>query len=165
MPAGALRPLSRGARCHPVTDAPCPFTDGLLAEARLIELWPGEPASRPRRVAVRLEAPAHLSRVVIRDLSTHGEEVVIEGSEDGEQWMELARRPLAEANTSGGSRFFRDESDSDSPWDPPLPGDEHAYLDIPLPDRPRVQYVRLVSRWYENLELEVDSIAELSLFE
>ncbi|NTX35849.1 hypothetical protein HUA78_15480 [Myxococcus sp. CA033] len=166
LPAGALRPLSRGARCHPVTDVPCPFTDGLLAEQRISELWPrGEPSSSPRRVGVQLETPAQLSRVVIRGLRTYGQEVVIEGSEDGVQWSELARRPLAEAPTTGNSRLFRNVSDADSPWDPPIPGYEYAFLDISLPGGPPVRYVRLLSMWPSPQEIEVTSIAELSLFE
>ncbi|RKH30158.1 hypothetical protein D7V77_03630 [Corallococcus sp. CA041A] len=165
LPEGTLRPLSRGARCLPALDAPCPFTDGLLTEKRTSELWPLETSSYPRRVGVRLEAPARISRVVIRNMVTSGKEVLVEGSEDGAQWTELARRKLAESFTSGVSRGFREASDADSPWDPPLPRYDHTFLDIPLPESPQVQYVRLVCLSFPPYEAEVTSLAELSLFE
>ncbi|WP_148282378.1 hypothetical protein [Corallococcus coralloides] len=165
LPAGTLRPLSRGARCHPALDAPCPFTDGLLTEKRPSELWPLETASYPRHVGVRLEAPARVSRVVICNLVTSGQEVVVEGSEDGTQWTELARRKLAESFTSGVNRGFREESNAGSPRDPPLPRYDHAALDIPLPGGSQVQYVRLVCLMTFSDETDVTSLAVLSLFE
>ncbi|MFP2926510.1 hypothetical protein ACLESO_15075 [Pyxidicoccus sp. 3LG] len=165
LPEGTLRPLSRGAACHPALDAACPFTDGLLTERRLSELWPRGSSPDLRRVGVRLEAPARISRVVIRNLATHGQQLLIEGSEDGVQWRELARRTLGERYTTGVSRAFRAETEADSPWDAPLPADGHVFLDIPLPDGPQVQYVRLVSPSRHPFEVEATSIAELSLFE
>ncbi|RKH90597.1 hypothetical protein D7Y21_05800 [Corallococcus sp. AB045] len=116
-------------------------------------------------MGVRLEAPARISRVVIHNMVTSGQEVLVEGSEYGAQGIELARWKLAESSTSGVNRGFRMESDADSPSDPHLPQYNHTLLDIPLPESPHVQYVRLVCLTDFPYETEVTSLAELSLFE
>ncbi|MFP2924481.1 discoidin domain-containing protein [Pyxidicoccus sp. 3LG] len=167
LPVGTLRPLSRGAACHPVLAAPCPFTDGRLIGAKPSELWPSDtPGAPPLLIGVRLAAPARLSRVVIRDLGTPGHELLIEGSEDGEQWVELARRTLTEqSGVTGNSRTFRNITDADSPWDPPIPRHYHYFLDLPLSAPRPVRYVRLVPKWQGTGVVGVSSLAELSLFE
>lgn len=167
LPAGTLRPVSRGAACHPALDAPCPFTDGLLAEKQPSELWPNDrPVGTPLLVGVSLPATARLSRVVIRNLVTFGQELVIEGSEDGEQWTELARRTLSEQEEgTRSSRVFRNDSEADSPWDPPLRMSNAYFLDIPLPGTPAARHVRLVPRFQGTAVVAVASLAELSLFE
>jgi hypothetical protein len=167
LPAGTLRPLSRGAACLPALETPCPFTDGRLAEAKPSELWPGgAPSEPPPTVGVALDAPARVSRVVIRGLTTAGHVLAIEGSEDGVQWTELTRRTLTETDgETGNSRSFRSLSHADSPWDPPLRMRGQYFLDVPLPGAPQVRYVRLVPLWRGTKAMVTTSLAEVSLFE
>ncbi|NMO22175.1 hypothetical protein HPC49_36955 [Pyxidicoccus fallax] len=166
VPTGSLRPISRGAACHPALDAPCPFTDGHFAERKPHELWPQAPGTPVLPVGVSLDAPARLSRVVVRNLVTSGHVLVIEGSEDGTQWTELARRTLTEQDgETGNSRGFRRESQADSPWDPPLQNRGRYFLDIPLSGSPTVRHVRIVPMWRGTSAMVVNSLSELSLFE
>lgn len=171
LPPGTLRPLSRGAACLPELSAPCPFTDGLLGSQALHEVWPGTqtPSAAPLRVGIRLDTSARLARLVVRNLKTFATELLVEGSEEGTQWFELARRPLAPQNPqSTSSHNFRELAQSDSPWDPPLlsgPLSVRYFLDIPLTDARPVRFVRLSPLWGGNTLVSVVSLAELSLFE
>ncbi|QSQ17623.1 hypothetical protein [Myxococcus landrumensis] len=170
LPAGSLRPVSRGAACYPTLPAPCPFTDGALAPHSPEKLWPRPtPTTESVRVGVRLDTPTRVSRLVVRELRTSAEELVIEGSEDGEQWSELARRTLApqdDRQTTG--RNFREDGHADSPWDPPLLSSRlrpRFFLDLPLPDARPLRFIRLSPVWGGNRLVGVEALAELSLFE
>ncbi|MDY7225678.1 hypothetical protein [Hyalangium rubrum] len=169
--AGALRPLSRGAACWPPTEGACPWTDGQLTSTLLRR---EDAEESVEEVGVTLEAPARVSRVVIRGLGippTSDFEsvdlVVIEGSEDGEQWMRLgSAAPFLDEGADARSFVFPIEQWAvDSPFDAPLRTDERfLFLDVPLVDAPPVRHVRVAVRPASGRLVALESLAELSLY-
>jgi hypothetical protein len=169
-PAGALRPVSRGAECRPAIASPCPWTDGLLTPT----LMEGGMETFPEEVGVTLEAPTRLSRIVLRGMGVspwsdfkEKDLVVFEGSLDGTVWTRLATvAPFHEDRLLG--YHFRNESwNSDSPFDPPLRSHQrYQFLDVPVVDAPQVRHVRVFVFLQESgRRLPVRELAELSLFE
>jgi hypothetical protein len=159
LPAGGLRPLSRGASCSPLPGpGPCPFTDGKLA---VVETRPGSTQPGPGNpegfgvptLTVSLDAPARPRRVVVRGLETTVGYyprlyVVLEGSMDGLQWQPLAEVPFENYDESDAERriyqFFLEDSEADSPFDGALAVMEPpVFVDVPLSGEREVRHVRL----------------------
>ncbi|PTL81658.1 hypothetical protein [Vitiosangium sp. GDMCC 1.1324] len=164
-PSGALLPLSRGATCQPVTEGPCPWTDGKLTQLRVRD---GE--SGATQVVITLPVSSPLSRAVIRALnvshfSPEAYSLRLEGSEDGVTWS-----PLVEAVTLPGedmTSFYYSGSFwvADNPFDGPLVMDGHSlFLDIPLQASTPVRHVRLTAQDSRGRLLPLYQLAELSLF-
>lgn len=168
-PAGALRPVSRGATCLPATPEACPWTDGELTPVLLNKLLD----TYPRELGVALETPTRLSRAVIRglDVSTSFDRpeedlLILEGSVDGEQWTQLASvAPFQPEKIT--SIFSQTEHWTvDSPFDPPLRTAQHLlFLDIPLVDAPPMRQVRLFIQSARGDRGVLREVTELSLFE
>ncbi|WP_224362133.1 hypothetical protein [Hyalangium versicolor] len=167
--AGTLRPVSRGAPGLPLGPEPCPWTDGDLTPVIL----PDHLGSYPNEVGVDLQALKHLSRVVIRGLEVSRDfdkpeenVLVVEGSEDGEQWMRMAElKPFhPEPLSSISSRY--DTWPQDTPFDVPLRTQQNLlFLDVPLVDAPPVRMVRVFVQQTRGNHAILLELAELSLFE
>jgi len=86
LPRRGLVPASRGAACTYVNaEAPCRITNGDLGGSVLF-------GTDVQEVAVQLSRPAVLRKAVLRNFGVAGtmDELVLEGSADGTQWMPLA---------------------------------------------------------------------------
>ncbi len=170
LPGGTLQPLSRGATCAPWWEpGPCPWTDGQLAPARL-----SDKQQEPTEVGIVLPAPAHLSRAVIRGLRAEGgffpnQTLIIEGTENGSDWSQLASIPIPRMGTLEPRAPFASVGRlwaADSPLDGPLMlNGSPLFLDVPLSSTARVRQVRLYAENPEGRHTVLDSLAEFSLFE
>lgn len=179
LPAGALRPLSRGATCESHFPGTCPWTDGLL-ESVDIETQVTAPQSLTLVFSLpRSGLPRH---AVVRGLhylqGYEGKEwLLLEGSEDGKQWRPLTRTLVREVEQSTDAlRFMYSQylslTREDSPYgDLPLAlGIETSvFVEAPLADGAPVRFVRLS---VETLTfgggtrlVGLSSLAELSVFE
>jgi hypothetical protein len=171
MPAGTLRPVSRGVSCTPVPapEAPCPWTDGRLEPVRLpLGLTP------PVWLTLTLPEPTRLRHAVVRGMEgTNGSYFILEGSVDGEQWTRLALSPLllSEDPIDRIRWGLADQTQWDSPFDGRLYRADGAGLfgETPLEDVGPVRYVRLTGTSYANgnngIQRTISSLAEVSLFE
>lgn len=180
LPAGSLRPVSRGATCEPPFPEVCPWTDG-----RLESVLVADPKTAPLvySLVVTLPQPTRPRHVVVRGLgNAHGYEgkewLVLEGSLDGEHWRLLSRTVLRDQDTRErieGSFIYSNYTDlaqQDSPYgdSPILLGDKQpVFVELPLTDAEPARYVRLS---VELLEYDggttpgaLLSLAELSVFE
>jgi len=86
LPRRALVPVSRGASCtYPNAETPCRLTNGDLGGAVLFQ-------EGVKEVTVQLSRPAVLRKAVLRNFGVAGtmNELVLEGSADGTQWVSLA---------------------------------------------------------------------------
>jgi hypothetical protein len=176
LPAGASRPVSRGASCQPTLPGECPWTDGQLTPMPTVAtVEQGVPES----IVITLAEPTHLGRAVIRALDfqqvySGPERLRLEGSVDGEHWS-----PLADAVVRDFSpRLFALDLQSsgfahDSAWDSPFEDEKldpryeaPVFLELPLRTEEPVRHVRL------RVELDhqpghnliLHSLAELSVF-
>ncbi|MCY1078271.1 hypothetical protein [Archangium lansingense] len=176
LPAGASRPISRGAACQPSLSGECPWTDGQLTPVTISGTVEHGP---PESLVITLAEPTHLRRAVIRGLHFEStlngpERVRLEGSVDGQQWT-----PLAEAvvrtfepqrmDLDLQSNAFANESSWDSPFqDERLapPREALVFLDLPLQTQEPVRYVRLRAEpdYQPGRNLYLYSLAELSVF-
>lgn len=181
LPAGTLRPVSRGAACAPLPrQGVCPYTDGkLTAQTTLGDSQEPGPLSSDfgvEALTFTLDAPARPRRVVIRGLETTLEylpalRVVLEGSGDGATWVPLSNIPIVAFDPSDITRFTYEYTlagtDADSPFDPPMDAfTPSLFLDEPLTGEAPVRHVRLRVTAADGVtEGELYSLAELSLFE
>ncbi|MFP2924119.1 hypothetical protein ACLESO_02660 [Pyxidicoccus sp. 3LG] len=166
LPAGSLRPVSRGASCSPLPAGAteCPWTDGKLEQVTGVA----------GGVKVMLPEPRRLRHAVVRGMGgVHGHSFRLEGSLDGEQWSLLAESPLLVSEeqlfTAHGLQFD-ERTQWDSPFDGPLDrGLEGHFGEAPLADVGPVRFVRLFSADYTNgnngYPRPVSTLSELSLFE
>jgi hypothetical protein len=177
LPAGALRPVSRGASCQPSPPGACPWTDGQLAP---VSLFSEEQGELPYSLVITLARPTRLSRAVIRGLEhahvfVGTERLRLEGSVDGEHWLVLAStvlrtRDRQEAVLQSVNETFAGNTAWDSPFDGPLEqfGRLPLFVEVPLESAEPVQHVRLqVDAESEELPGRrlLFSLAEVSLFE
>jgi hypothetical protein len=173
LPAGASRPVSRGAACQGSRPGGCPYTDGQLTP---IGLFDSEGQSgTTTSLVLTLAEPTHLQRAVIRGLSYFrsfdGSELLrLEGSADGERWFPLAEsllrdRSRRQAILDSINAGFADDSNWDSPFDGKLELYDRApvFLELPLATPEPVRQVRLsVER--SGSPTPLNALAELSLF-
>ncbi|MFB1483424.1 hypothetical protein [Corallococcus sp. RDP092CA] len=180
LPAGALRPLSRGATCVPSFPDVCPWTDGQLTP---VDFFEKETDPRAYSVVITLPQPGVPRRAVVRGLSylwgTGGRDwLVLEGSADGEQWQALARvsvrdlGPLERDLYVSQLDYYIEPPGGDSPYgDGPLPLGTRApvFRDVPLSSAGPVRFVRMSveSLTYDGTSppAEFYSLSELSIFE
>ncbi|RKI55146.1 hypothetical protein D7X55_29625 [Corallococcus sp. AB049A] len=179
LPAGTLRPLSRGAACEPSPSGACPWTDGLLTP---VDLPQEQGVARAKSLAVTLPQPGMPRRAVVRGLSyvpgPEGKDwLLLEGSADGEQWQSLARVTLQDLTSRERNLLdiqfgFNVQSTGDSPYgDGPLPlgRKEPVFQDVPLTPTDPVRFVRLTvqTRGYNGTiqPAELQTLSELSIFE
>ena len=177
LPAGGLRPVSRGASCQPSPPGACPWTDGQLTP---VPLFIGDLAEPPYSLVITLAEPTRLSRAVIRGLEhahvfTGTERLRLEGSVDGEHWLPLAStvlrtRSRQEAVIHSVNATFADNTAWDSPFDGPIEQFDRLplFLEVPLENAEPVQHVRFqVDAESEELSGPrlLFSLAEVSLFE
>ncbi|RKH54939.1 hypothetical protein D7V93_24255, partial [Corallococcus llansteffanensis] len=180
LPAGTLRPVSRGATCVPSIPEGCPWTDGRLETVAL-----SNPKTDPRvyGLTVTLPQPTRPRHAVVRGLRhAHGYEgkewLVLEGSLDGEHWQLLNRTVLRDMDSRTRAvnavlhNPYGDLAPQDSPYGdaPILLGDEEpVFIELPLSDAEPARYVRLS---VELLDFEGSTspgalmkLAEFSVFE
>jgi hypothetical protein len=174
LPAGASRPISRGASCEPSFPEGCAFTDGRLTPVDFAELEPFE--AFPRFITVTLAEPTHLKRAVIRGLRLQHvfdgqERLKLEGSTDGEHWEPLVDRVLLdrtrrEAVLQSENERLAQDTAWNSPFDEKLELFEDAplFLDLPLETAEPVRQIRL-SVQTEGSSRALLSLAEVSLFQ
>ncbi|MBN9681161.1 MULTISPECIES: hypothetical protein [unclassified Corallococcus] len=180
LPAGTLRPVSRGATCEPSFPDVCPWTDGRLTR---VDFFKEETDPRAFGVVIHLPRPVIPRRAVVRGLNYlkgwGGRDwLVLEGSEDAEHWQSLARvklRDLTSQERTLRETVFNDSSEppgGDSPYgDGPLPqgSREPVFQDVPLSSTAPVRFVRLSveSLTYDGTTppAEFYTLSELSIFE
>ncbi|NOK23484.1 hypothetical protein, partial [Corallococcus carmarthensis] len=180
LPAGTLRPLSRGATCEPSFPDVCPWTDGLLTP---VDFWEKETDPRFHSVVITLPQPGLPRRAVVRGLNYAqgwgGKDwLVLEGSADGEQWQPLARVMLRDMSSLEMSLrdarfgFFLEALGDESPYgDGPIRLGvlEPAFQDVPLSSVGPVRFVRLSveSLSYDGTSppAEFYTLSEVSIFE
>lgn len=182
LPAGGLRPVSRGTPCSPApVDGPCPYTDGKLAA---VDTHPGSTQPGPNNpqgfgveaMTFSLDAPTRIRRVVVRGLETtlnydKRMQVVLEGSADGGTWSPLGSHLFVNYEESTQQMLTYQgslaDSETDSPFDGPLAlFPPHVFLDAPLVGETPVRYVRLrVTSEDGGLRGRLVKLAEVSLFE
>ncbi|NVJ24148.1 MULTISPECIES: hypothetical protein [Myxococcus] len=169
---GGLVPVSRGAACQPSPATGCPWTDGRLDAVS----FGGKPVES---LVVTLPEPKKLRHVVVR-----GAEggtftgFLLEGSEDAEQWTQLALLRIAPADytlppqLAGPRRFFEEMTQWDSPFDGRLSLIKGPhFLDAPVTEEARpVRHVRLRAVGFNFVGAPVPGatmggLSELSLFE
>ncbi len=173
LPAGASRPVSRGAACQGSRPGACPFTDGRLTPIAVTDNEGQSETATP--LVLTLAEPTHLQRAVIRGLeyirSFDGQELVrLEGSADGERWFPLAEsllrdRSRREAIVDSMNAGLADDSNWDSPFDGKLELYSRApvFLELPLATPEPVRHVRLTL--HKNGAVgSMTALAELSLF-
>ena len=173
LPAGASRPVSRGAACQGSRPGGCPFTDGQLTPIAIADNE-GQTGSATSLV-LTLAEPTHLQRAIIRALSYSrsfdgSERLRLEGSADGVRWFPLGesllrdrsrRQAIADSINAG----FADDSNWDSPFDGKLELYDQApvFLELSLATAEPVRQVRLsVER--SGSPTPLNALAELSLF-
>ncbi|MBN8470494.1 hypothetical protein JYJ95_28640 [Corallococcus exiguus] len=179
LPAGTLRPISRGANCEPSFPDVCPWTDGLLTP---VDFFEKETDPRAYSVVITLPQPGVPRRAVVRGLKflqgPGGKDwLILEGSADGEQWQSLARvtlRDLTPLERDLGNTFgyYTEPPGGDSPYGdgPLLLGmREPVFQDVPLTPTGPVRFVRLSveSTMYDGTAppAEFYTLSELSIFE
>ncbi|RKG73205.1 hypothetical protein D7W79_26245, partial [Corallococcus exercitus] len=180
LPAGTLRPISRGATCEPSFPDVCPWTDGLLTP---VDFWEKETDPRYHSVVITLPQPALPRRAVVRGLSYlqgwGGKDwLVLEGSVDGEQWQSLARvtlRDMSELERSlrdATFGYYAEPTGGESPFgDGPLRlgAQEPVFQDVPLASVGPVRFVRMSveSLIYDGTSppAEFYTLSEVSIFE
>jgi hypothetical protein len=177
LPAGASRPISRGASCQPSPAGACPWTDGQLAP---VDFFSGDLDEAPYSLVITLAEPRRLSRAVIRGLE-HGhvftgtERLRLEGSVDGQSWLALGDLVLRTRDREQASLNSLNESYAHSTsWDSPFDGQLEqgnslpVFVDVPLQSAEPVRHFRLQVE-AESEELSgrrlLFSLAEVSLFE
>lgn len=175
LPAGTLRPVSRGASCKPSPKTECPWTDGQLEQVNLRTAVP--------EILFVLAGPTRLKHAVVRGVGDDNDLMRLEGSADGETWVRLGDLDLAASRLRLGpstsadfyyNHFYTREgayTDEDNPIHGPTQKYAgRAYAEAPLADVGPVRYVRLTSRKLlksppgDSLYF-TSSLAELSLFE
>jgi hypothetical protein len=173
LPAGALKPVSRGAACEPSPSEVCPFTDGQLTPVDFSET--GAVGELPRALTLTLAEPTHLTRAVIRGLKhQHAfegtERVRLEGSTDGEHWVTLVdhllrQRTRREAVLQSENQGLASDTAWNSPFDDKLELFDEAplFLELPLRTEEPVRHVRLSSE-VDGGPRALFSLAEVSLF-
>lgn len=178
LPAGAARPISRGASCQPSPPGACPWTDGQLASVGFFFGGPEE--GPPSSLVITLAEPRRLSRAVIRGLE-HGhvfigtERLRLEGSVDGESWLPLGDLVLRTRNRQQAALdSFNESFAHTTSWDSPFDGQLEqldrlpVFADVPLRSAEPVRHFRLQVE-AESEELSgrriLFSLAEVSLFE
>ncbi|RKH04455.1 hypothetical protein D7V97_25355 [Corallococcus sp. CA053C] len=180
LPAGALRPLSRGATCEARFPGTCPWTDGQLEPVNIVARVD---APQVLSVVFSLPRPGLPRHAVVRGLGYlqgyEGKEwLLLEGSADGEQWRPLTRTVVREVerHTDDALDFMYSHFISLTPEDSPygdlpfaLGSQTPVFADAPLADGEPVRFVRLS---VETLTFEggtrlvgLSSLAELSVFE
>ncbi|MFP2906059.1 hypothetical protein ACLESD_13560 [Pyxidicoccus sp. 3LFB2] len=182
LPAGGLKPLSRGVTCSPLpAPGPCPFTDGKVAA---VETRPGSTQPGPDNpegfgvpsLTVTLEAPTRLRRVVVRGLETTigyvpSLDVVLEASVDGANWLSLADVTLVNYDPTDTQRQYQQSfmggTGADSPFDGPLElFTPPVFVDVPITREVPMQHVRLSVKQTGTLTPgRLWKLGELSLFE
>jgi len=173
LPAGASRPVSRGAACQGLPPGGCPFTDGQLTP---IAIPDNEGKSETATsLVVTLAEPTHLQRAVIRGLEYYrtfdgAERLRLEGSADGERWFPLAEsvlrdRSRRQAILDSMHAGLADDSNWDSPFDGKLELYDSVplFLELPLATPEPVRQVRL-SLDRNGSPVPMNALAELSLF-
>ncbi|QSQ18887.1 hypothetical protein JY651_26390 [Pyxidicoccus parkwayensis] len=169
LPAGNLRPISRGIPCEPAPEpgGPCPWTDGRLEPV---------PVKTPLEVPwliLTLPEPTRLRHAVVRGMGgSYLYYFILEGSLDGEQWSRMALAPLlmSEDPVDWGRQPFTDQTQWDSPFDGGLTRyDSRLFGESALEDVGPVRYVRLTGTSYADGNNGVGrfiyQLAEVSLFE
>ena len=181
LPAGGLRPVSRGATCSPSpVQGACPFTDGKLAS---VETEPKEIPSEDedeepgvKSLTFTLQAPARPQRLVVRGLEINFGfqprlQLVLEGSPDGLAWSPLSTHSIVNFDPEDQRRRRFDVQGvySDSPFDGPVRLlDPPVFLDTALTVATPVRHFRL------SVKVEVGGrfisgrlmrLGEVSLFE
>ncbi|RKH79907.1 hypothetical protein D7Y21_33055 [Corallococcus sp. AB045] len=180
LPAGTLRPISRGATCEPSFPDVCPWTDGLLTP---VDFWEKETDPRFHNVVITLPQPALPRRAVVRGLyylqGRGGKDwLVLEGSVDGEQWQSLARvvlrdmSPLEQSLRDATFGLYTEPAEGASPYGDGmlrLGVQEPVFQDVPLTPTGPVRFVRLSveSLIYDGTAppAEFYTLSELSIFE
>ncbi|WP_375755876.1 hypothetical protein [Corallococcus exercitus] len=179
LPAGTLRPWSRGATCEPVFPGVCPWTDGLLT---LVDFPQAPRTPRIKHAVITLPQPGVPRRAVVRGLSyVPGPEgrdwLVLEGSADGTQWQSLARVTIHDLTplerTLLDTQFgYNVQPTGDSPYgDGSLPLGRKApvFQDVPLTTTESVRFVRLsvesIDYFGSPQPTELQTLSELSIFE
>ena len=177
LPAGASRPISRGASCQPSPPGACPWTDGQLAS---VPFFSEDLDEAPTSLVITLAEPRRLSRAVIRGLEhshlfTGTERLRLEGSVDGASWLPLAdlvlrTRSFEQAALNSLNEGFAHTTSWDSPFDGQLEQSNRLplFVDVPLQSAEPVRHFRLQVE-AESEELSgrrlLFSLAEVSLFE
>ncbi|NTX17260.1 hypothetical protein HUA74_32830 [Myxococcus sp. CA051A] len=169
---GGLVPASRGATCQPSPSAGCPWTDGRLDPVSL--------GSKPvESLVVTLPEPRKPRHVVVRGAEGGNfSGFVLEGSEDAEQWTQLAvlhnvpERYIPPPRLSPPWRGFEEMTRWDSPFDGQLSFIKGPhFLDAPVTqDAGPVRHVRLRAVGFNHAGdpmpgATMATLAELSLFE
>lgn len=180
LPAGTLRPVSRGAACEPSFPDVCPWTDGLLTP---VDFFEKETDPRVHSVVITLPQPTLPRRAVVRGLQYlrgYGgkDSLVVEGSTDGERWQSLARVVLRDLNATEQSLydaqtgFYNEPTGGASAYGdgPLLLGRyERVFQDVPLSSTEPVRFVRfsVESLTYDGTSppAELWTLSELSVFE
>ncbi|NMO15422.1 hypothetical protein HPC49_12815 [Pyxidicoccus fallax] len=172
LPAGDLRPVSRGVACSPTPkEGTCPWTDGRLEQVAVS--WS---ARESRWLTLTLPEARVLRHAVVRGMSGGlGGGFRLEGSLDGEQWSVLAssRFLLSDSNLGnqvGGDLGFEEATRWDSPFDGSLyKRDEAHFGEAALTDVGPVRYVRITGVDFANNNNGAfrgfARLAEVSLFE
>ncbi|WP_223641133.1 hypothetical protein [Corallococcus sp. EGB] len=180
LPAGTLRPISRGAPCEPSFPDVCPWTDGLLTP---VDFFKKETDPRVHSVVITLPRPTLPRRAVVRGLQYlrgYGgrDSLVVEGSADGEHWQSLARVVLRDLSSTEQSLldaqlgFFNEPTaEASSYGDAPLllGRRERVFQDVPLSSTEPARFVRfsVESLTYDGSAPPADlyTLSELSIFE
>ena len=183
LPAGGLRPVSRGATCSPSpVQGACPFTDGKLAT---VETDPKEIPSEDKdkepgvkSLTFTLPAPARPQRLVVRGLETNDtflprKQLVLEGSPDGLTWSPLSTNSILSFDPEDPRRWKVDirggHGRSDSPFDGPVRlFAPPIFLDTALTVETPVRHVRLsvkVESQGRMVTSRLMRLSEVSLFE
>jgi hypothetical protein len=181
LPAGGLRPVSRGAACSPSpVQGACPFTDGKLASAETNP--PGAPSEDEedgvKSLTFTLEAPARPRRLVVRGLETvlntfrPPNKLVLEGSPDGLTWSPLSTNSIVSFDPEDPRRWTFGAirgTQADSPFDgparlfyPPI------FLDTALTVATPMRHFRLSAKEESQGRLVTSRLmrlVEVSLFE
>lgn len=173
LPAGASRPVSRGAACQGMPAGGCPFTDGRLMPIGIPDTE-GQNGGATSLV-VTLAEPTHLHHAVIRGLDYNrtfdsSERLRLEGSADGERWFPLAEsllrdRSRQQAILDSMHAGLAGHSNWDSPFDGKLELYDRVpvFLELPLATPEPVLHVRL-SMERNGSPAPMNALAELSLF-
>ena len=180
LPAGGLRPVSRGATCSPSpVQGACPFTDGKLASVETApEGTPSEDEDEEpgvKSLTITLQAPARPQRLVVRGLETSLDiiesriKLVLEGSPDGLVWSPLSTHSIVNFDSKEQRRWRFNDQDppADSPFDKPVRLFEPPiFLDTALTVATPVRHVRLsVKPEGRVVTGRLMRLGEVSLFE
>ncbi|MGE6763474.1 hypothetical protein ACQKGO_36025 [Corallococcus interemptor] len=180
LPAGTLRPVSRGAACEPSLGGVCPFTDGLLTP---VDFFEKETDPRSYGVVITLPRPILPRKAVVRGLLyLRGfggrDSLSLEGSEDAEHWQSLAHVVLRDLSATEQSLFeaqfgfYAEPTAGASAYGdgPLLLGmRERIFQEVPLSSTGPVRFVRLSveSLTYDGTTppAEFYTLSEVSIFE